>query len=90
MKDIGKLKEWVRLEHEGTPVWIQPTVPDWFVPNLRADLILSAIASGAGLHEAAARYAQRYGVDPALAVAQAIHLLERMPSRQPAPIRPRH
>lgn len=90
MIGIDEIKGWARLEYDGTPVWIQPLVPDWFVPNLRADLILSAIASGVELNEAATRYATRYGVDPALAIAQAIHLLQRIPCRQPAPMTPRH
>ncbi|MEN8163781.1 MAG: methyltransferase domain-containing protein, partial [Acidobacteriota bacterium] len=88
--DIGRLTGWTRIEYEGTPVWIQPTVPDWFVPNLRADLILSELTSGAGLHEAAARYAARYGVDSAPAVTQAISLLKRIPQRPGAPLEPRH
>ncbi len=90
MTDIGNLKGWTRLEYEDNPVWIQPTVPDWFVPNLRADLILSAIASGAELHEAAARYSARFGVDSSSAVTQAIRLLNRISHRPGAPIEPRH
>ena len=35
---------WSRLEHEGTPIWIQPDTPDWFVPNRAGDLILCELA----------------------------------------------
>ncbi len=90
MTDSGRFKEWTRIEHEGTPVWIQPTAPDWFVPNLRADFILSAMASGKELNETVARYATRFGVDPGPAFVQVNHLLNRIPHRQPAPLEPRH
>lgn len=90
MTKISQITGWKRLEHQGEPIWVQPLVPDWFVPNARADFILSAIASGSGLHEAANHYGSRYGVDPASAVTQTMHLLDRIPSREPAALEPRH
>ncbi|NOZ93813.1 MAG: methyltransferase domain-containing protein [Acidobacteria bacterium] len=90
MTNTGKLTGWTRLEHGEVPIWIQPAVPDWFVPNRRADAILSAIASGAEAEDAAARYAAQWGVNPSLAIHQTLHLLERIPSRRPAPMEARH
>jgi len=36
------LEEWQRLEQDGTPVYVQPERPDWFVPDHEADCLLRA------------------------------------------------
>ncbi len=90
MTSIGNLTGWIRLEHKGTPIWVQPSIPDWFIPNSRADLLLSAIASGADIPEAASRYATAFDIDPTQAITQVIRLLDRLPRRVPEPFRPRH
>jgi len=90
MAGTEKLEGWVRLEHRGVPVWVQPQVPDWFIPNGRADNILRTIVSGASPNEAAARYVAQRGLDPEAAVNEFAHLLERLPDRTPAPLEPRH
>ncbi len=84
------IQRWVRLEHGGVPIWIEPRVPDWFVPNRRADEILRAVAAGASVEEAAARYAAAFGLRPERAVLETIRLLERIPDRSPEPLVPRH
>ncbi|MHC4444022.1 MAG: methyltransferase domain-containing protein [Planctomycetota bacterium] len=33
-------QQWVRLEFDGVPVYVQPDKPDWFVPNRAGDKIL--------------------------------------------------
>lgn len=84
------LTRWVRFQHDDTPIWIQPETPDWLVPNRRADIILSALASGSDLQQAAARYGAEFNIDPAVAPNHVTHLLERVSIRQPAPIVPRN
>ncbi len=83
------LEGWHRLEHEGRPVWVCPNVPDWFVPNRRADLLLRTISDGGTLGEAASLYGREYGLSPESAQAQAVRFLERLPVRQPEPLRRR-
>ena len=39
-------EEWQRLEQEGTPVYVQPERPDWFVPDLEADGLLQELQQG--------------------------------------------
>ena len=90
MMDIDTLAGWTRLEYEGTPIWVLPTMPDWFVPNHRADTILSALTSGADIDVAANRYAARFEIDPATAIGQTVRFLERIPRSRPEPLRPRH
>ncbi|MCX5865359.1 MAG: DUF5714 domain-containing protein [Deltaproteobacteria bacterium] len=43
------LEEWQRLEQDGTPVYVQPERPDWFVPDQEADCLLQALQQGKGL-----------------------------------------
>lgn len=40
------LEEWQRLELDGTPVYVQPEKPDWFVPDREADHLLQELRSG--------------------------------------------
>lgn len=37
------LEEWQRLEQDGTPVYVQPERPDWFVPDHEADCLLQEL-----------------------------------------------
>ncbi len=83
------LEGWVRLEHDGTPVWVHPATPDWFVPNRRADAILRALAGGSGPAAAAARYAAEFSLPEPVAMAQTLRFLERIPRRPPEPLVPR-
>ncbi len=41
---------WVRLEFEGTPVYVREDPPDWFVPNRSADQALKALLQGKALN----------------------------------------
>lgn len=36
-------EEWQRLEQDGTPVYVQPEKPDWFVPDHEADCLLQEL-----------------------------------------------
>ena len=36
-------EEWQRLEQDGTPVYVQPERPDWFVPDHEADSLLQEL-----------------------------------------------
>lgn len=38
------VSRWTRLEHDGTPVYIRPDTPDWFVPNTAGDTLLRFLA----------------------------------------------
>ena len=40
------LEEWQRLEQDGTPVYVQPERPDWFVPDNEADRLLQELQQG--------------------------------------------
>ncbi len=40
------LEEWQRLEQDGTPVYVQPERPDWFVPDHAADCLLQELQQG--------------------------------------------
>ena len=40
------LEEWQRLEQDGTPVYVQPETPDWFVPDHEADCLLQELQQG--------------------------------------------
>lgn len=40
------LEEWQRLEQDGTPVYVQPERPDWFVPDHEADCLLQELQQG--------------------------------------------
>ena len=44
-------EEWQRLEQNGTPVYVQPERPDWFVPDHEADCLLQQLRQG--IHPAA-------------------------------------
>ena len=39
-------EEWQRLEQHGTPVYVQPEKPDWFVPDHEADCLLQELQQG--------------------------------------------
>ncbi len=77
------LAGWVRLEHEGVPVWVAPAAPDWVVPNRRADLVLGELAGGASPAEVAARCAERWGVAAEQAWDEVQRTLARMPAVPP-------
>ncbi len=80
------LARWHRLDHEGTPVWVDPDAPDWLVPNARADAILRDLHAGADPTIAAARYREAWGATPEAAWDDVQRVLARIP---PAPPRPR-
>ncbi len=37
---------WTRLCHEGTPIYLRPDAPDWFVPNPAGDAVIEAARRG--------------------------------------------
>ena len=37
---------WNRLEFDGTPIYVRPDKPDWFVPNAAGDNVLQQLAVG--------------------------------------------
>jgi len=39
-------EEWQRVEQDGTPVYVQPEKPDWFVPDHEADCLLQELQQG--------------------------------------------
>ena len=41
-------EEWQRLTQDGTPVYVQPERPDWFVPDHEADCLLQELEQGKG------------------------------------------
>ncbi|MFO8048879.1 MAG: hypothetical protein R6U29_07595, partial [Desulfosudaceae bacterium] len=42
------VSRWTRLEHDCTPVYVRPDIPDWFVPNAAGDdLLLTLTEKGA-------------------------------------------
>ncbi len=42
-------EEWQRLEQDGTPVYVLPEKPDWFVPDHEADCLLQELQQGKNL-----------------------------------------
>ena len=38
---------WTRLEHDGTPIYVRPDRPGWFVPNAAGDRILQQLNTSA-------------------------------------------
>ncbi len=79
------LGPWSRMEFEGTPIYVDPDVPDWFVPNARADAILGHLLQGASAAEAAERYRDAWGVTGETAWDDVQRVLARMPLRRPRP-----
>jgi MoaA/NifB/PqqE/SkfB family radical SAM enzyme/SAM-dependent methyltransferase len=79
------LEGWCRLEFEHTPIFVQPTVPDWFVPNARADAILRELQDGATPLEAALRYREKWGGSEAASWEDVQRTLARVRAR---PVRP--
>ncbi len=77
---------WQRLEHEGTPIWIDPDTPDWLVPNPRADAILRDLVAGLSPAVATNHYAEAWGASTATAWDDVQRVLARLPAR---PARPR-
>ena len=76
---------WRRLEFEGTPVYVDPDAPDWFVPNPRADAVLGHLVEGAAPAEAAVRYRESWGGTPEAAWDDVQRVLARVPSRSSSP-----
>jgi len=44
--DYCMFEEWQRLEQDGSPVYVQPEKPDWFVPDHAADCLLQELQQG--------------------------------------------
>ncbi len=66
-------RRWTRLEFEGTPIYVDPELPDWFVPNGAADALLRTLENGEprALEPAARRLLDRLPPAPAGALAEA-------------------
>jgi len=81
----GVLEGWRRLEFERTPIFVQPTGPDWFVPNARADTILRELQAGASPLEAAVRCRDQWGGSEAASWEDVQRTLARVPARPARP-----
>lgn len=57
---------WTRMEFEGTPIYVRPDKPDWFVPNAAGDEVLQRRGIGASGGDAiqAERFLKRLPDDP--------------------------
>lgn len=57
---------WTRVEFEGTPIYVRPDKPDWFVPNETGDRLLQHLADGGKTNGdlAAQRFLQRLPDSP--------------------------
>ncbi len=44
--------EWKRIVFDGTPLYVRPECPDWFVPNEKLDRLLKAYGRGEQSHDA--------------------------------------
>ncbi|MDD2558494.1 MAG: DUF5714 domain-containing protein [Desulfuromonas sp.] len=54
------INQWQRYEYAGTPVYLQPQHPTWFVPDENADILLQSIGSQDGpMTEAQQVFVQR-------------------------------
>lgn len=84
-----ELLGWRRLESSGTPVYVRPEGPDWFVPNPRADAILRDLLAGADPAEAARRYREAWNGDADRAWADVQRTLARVRGGEPRPRVPR-
>jgi len=62
-------EEWQRLEQNGTPVYVQPERPDWFVPDHEADCLFQELQQekepGSGRMLTAQRLVSQLAADPA-------------------------
>ncbi|MCG6962805.1 MAG: DUF5714 domain-containing protein [Acidobacteria bacterium] len=78
-------RAWRRLEIEDTPIYVNPEVPDWLVPNARADAILRDLIEGVTPLEAAHRYRDAWGGSDDAAWTDVRRVLARLPTRVPRP-----
>ncbi len=78
-----------RTVYEPTPMYVNPEIPDWFVPNEEADAIFMAMASGRSIDAIASQRAGRSGSNPAGERAQIERLLARLTRPDKAPYRGR-
>ena len=42
-----EISRWRRFDFDGTPIYVRPDKPDWFVPNRSGDLVLRQVRDGA-------------------------------------------
>lgn len=45
-KSEFNINQWQRYEYAGTPVYLQPQHPTWFVPDENADFLLKSRVTG--------------------------------------------
>lgn len=53
------IKQWVRMDGAGLPVYVNPGKPSWFVPNKAGEQVLKKLAQGGELSLAGARFLDR-------------------------------
>lgn len=75
----------VRIDQEGTGIYVWPDRPDWCVLNERGDFILSRTIDGQGADAIAAVLARQFGLERASARQQVTEFLDRFDD---APTRP--
>ncbi|MFO7908054.1 MAG: DUF5714 domain-containing protein [Planctomycetota bacterium] len=50
---VFQAEGWTRLEYEGTPVYVDPATPNWFVPNKAGDRMLQSLPAGTDVRRSA-------------------------------------
>jgi MoaA/NifB/PqqE/SkfB family radical SAM enzyme/SAM-dependent methyltransferase len=78
-----------RLEHDNLAVYIDPLIPDWFVPSTQTDLLLQAARTGASFAEIPAEYAKNCNQPPDQARRDLERLRKILDRSDPAPYRGR-
>lgn len=70
-------------------VYIDPLVPDWFVPSSRIDILLSALQQEPTVEKALQRYCRERGIGHDEARAEYDRLVDLLSRRKPAPYKGR-
>ena len=76
---------WLRLEEDGTGIYLCPEKPDWFVPNKRGDFILRRLLEGQSRDLVARDYAEQFGLPEDRALMQVMQVAGRLDEAEPEP-----
>ncbi len=74
---VDRLKHYRRMQHDGIPIYVNPDMPDWFVPAERADRMLAVLLATESTAEAAVADSSMYGTG----LAESLFLVERFIDR---------
>ena len=85
----GRIPNFLRLEHQKVPIYLNAELPDWCIPNKRSDTILHCLVKGGSLWEAAQLDCRSYGGSVSESLFQIETLLKRFEEARGKPYRGR-